>query len=225
MIKNRSRTVRAAVVAGVMALLLGPAAAAQAAVVPVNFNITGGLLGIGAIGLPLPGGGTIAGDWDDVTGDFTGNLTIPSFTVPASDDVPLELTVSITATPLVGTVPPDGAAGTVTTSLTATINALAGVLVCDLGPIDLSLTTTLVELDGVTTLVATATGFTVPAVAATATCALAGTVNDVLGLPTSESSLELTAVLGTEPAPEPTPEPVTPAEVEAAVAATPKFTG
>jgi hypothetical protein len=226
MIKNRSRTVRAAVVAGVMALLLGPAGAAQAAVVPVSFTISGGILGIGAVDIPLPGGGTIAGDWDDVTGDFTGALTIAPFVVPASDDVPLELTVSITATPLVGTVPPDGTVGTVTTELTATINALGGVLVCNVGPIALELSTTLVEEAGVVTLVATDAGFTVPAVVATAACALADTVNGVLGLPTSDSSLELTAVLGGAPAP--TPTPVTPAEVEAevvAAAATPKFTG
>jgi hypothetical protein len=229
MIKNRSRTVRAAVVAGVMALLLGPAAAAQAAVVPVNFNLTGGLLTIGGLPVEIPAtGATLAGDWDNESGDFTGALTIPAFSVDlpaATSGLPLDVTLDVTiaATPVVGTVPPDGAVGSVTTSLTVGVGVALLGLECSLGPVDLELATTLAEIGGEVELLVVGEGFTVP----TAVCSdaqLGGLVNDALGLPTSETSIALAGVLGdiVEPV-----TPVTPEQVEEQIvaAATPKFTG
>lgn len=234
MIKNRSKTVRAAVVAGVMALLLGPAAAAQAAVVPVNFNLTGGLLTIGGLPVEIPAAGaTIAGDWDDESGDFNGALTIPAFSVDlpaATSGLPLDVTLDVTidASPLVGTVPPDGAIGSVTTSLTVGVGVALLGLTCLLGPVDLILDTGLFEDGEDIVLSAGDDGFTVPA-AECSDPALGGLVNDALGLPTSQTGISLLAVLGDSPAPAPTPEPtpVTPeqAEVIVAAAATPKFTG
>lgn len=231
MIKNRSRTVRAAVVAGVMALLLGPAAAAQAAVVPVNFNLTGGILSIGGLPIDIPAAGaSIGGDWDNESGDFNGALTIPAFSVdlPAATSglpVDVSLDVTIDAGPVVGTVPPDGAVGSVTTSLTVGVGVALLGLTCSLGPVDLELATSLAEVGEEIVLTATDAGFTVPA----AVCSdptLGGLVNDALGLPTSETSIELIGVLGEIVTPV---VPVTPEQVEEivaeAVAASPKFTG
>ena len=232
MIKNRSKTVRAAVVAGVMALLLGPAAAAQAAVVPVNFNLTGGLLTIGSLPVEIPAtGATIAGDWDNESGDFTGALTIPGFSVDlpaATSGLPLDvaLAVTIDAGPVVGTVPPDGSVGSVTTSLTVGVGVELLGLTCSLGPVNLTLDTSLAEVGADIVLTVTGSGFTVP-VAVCSDPSLGGLVNDALALPTSETGIELIAVLGDSPAPTPEPTPVTPAEpvVVVAAAATPKFTG
>jgi hypothetical protein len=231
MIKNRSRTVRAAVVAGVMALLLGPAAAAQAAVVPVNFNLTGGLLTIGGLPVEIPAtGATLAGNWDNESGAFDGALTIPAFSVDlpgATSGLPLDVTldVTISAGPVVGTVPPDGAVGSVTTSLTVGVGVALLGLECTLGPVNLSLATSLAEDGADIILTATGAGFTVPA-AVCSDPSLGGLVNDALALPTSETSIELVAVLGDSPAPTPEPTPVTPEEAEVIVAAaTPKFTG
>lgn len=231
MLKNRSRGMRAAVVAGVMALLLGPAAAAQAAVVPVNFNLTGGLLTIAGTPIEIPAAGaSLSGDWDDVSGDFTGALNIPAFQAEVDPGLgfPVVLDVAITATPVVGTVPPDGAVGTVTTALTVNVAvALLGAS-CSLGPVNLSLSTSLAEVGEDIVLTATAAGFTVPGAACTDP-SLDTLVNGALGLPTTESAVELTGVLGEAPAPEPEPEPepVTPEEAEEIVAAqaTPRFTG
>ena len=233
MIKNRSRGMRAAVVAGVMALLLGPAAAAQAAVVPVNFNLTGGVLTIAGTPIEIPAAGaSLGGDWDDESGAFTGSLSIPPFSAEVDPGLgfPVVLDVAISATPVTGTVPPDGAVGTVTTALTVNVAvALLGAS-CSLGPVNLTLSTSLAELEGDIILTATAEGFTVPP----ATCtdpSLDTLVNGALGLPTTETAVELIGVLGDAPAPEPTPEPeptpVTPAEAEEIVAtqATPRFTG
>lgn len=228
---NRSRSLRAAVVAGVMALLLGPAAAAQAAVVPVNFNLTGGTLVVGGLPLEFPtSGASLAGDWDDESGDFSGALTVPTFSidVEAAPGVSVPAVITITATPVVGTVPPDQTVGSVSTSLTVGID-VTGLAVCSLGPIDLTLQTSLAEIDGAITLTATAAGFLIPA----ATCdpaGIAGLVNDTLGLPTESTSVELVGVLGDAPPPAPEPEPVTPEEAEAivvaeAAAAAPRFTG
>lgn len=226
---NRSRSLRAAVVAGVMALLLGPAAAAQAAVVNVNFNITGGELVIGALPVEIPAAGaTLAGTWDDETGAFDGTLNIPAFNVsldPATSGLPIavDLAITITTTPVVGTVPPDGTEGSVTTSLSVNVNVAALTAACDLGPISLELTTTLVEEAGDVILVATATGFQIPA-AVCSNPSFDALVNPALGLPTSETSIGLTGVLGDVVVPPtPEPEPITPAEVEAQ--ATPRFTG
>jgi hypothetical protein len=233
MIKNRSRIVRTAVVAGVMALLLGPAAAAQAALVPVNFNLTGGILTIGDTPIEIPAAGaTLSGDWDNESGDFSGALTIPGFEaeVDAGLGFPITLDVSITATPVTGTVPPDGAVGSVTTALTVNVGVALLGAECSLGPVNLTLATSLAELDGDIILTATQSGFTVPGGSCTDP-SLNDLVNGALGLPTTETSVELIAVLGDapEPGPEPEPEPtpVTPAEAEAivAAAATPKFTG
>lgn len=233
MIKNRSRTVRAAVVAGVMALLLGPAAAAQAAVVPVNFNLTGGILSIGGLPIDIPAAGaSIGGDWDNESGDFTGALTIPGFAVDldaATSGLPLDVSLDVTidAGPVVGTVPPDGAVGSVTTSLTVGVGVALLGLTCSLGPVDLELATSLAEVGEEEEIVLTATdaGFTVP-VAVCSDPTLGGLVNDALGLPTSETSIELIGVLGEIVTPV---VPVTPEQVEEivaeAVAASPKFTG
>jgi hypothetical protein len=227
---NRSRSLRAAVVAGVMALLLGPAAAAQAAVVPVNFNLTGGTLVLGALPVEIPAAGaTLAGDWDDETGDFNGALSIPGFSVELGPDVsglPLTvvLDITISTTPVVGTVPPDSSVGEVTTSLTVGVAVALLSVTCELGPVELALATTLVEEGGEVLLTASAEGFNVPA-AECSDPSIADLVNPALGLPSSETSIILTAVLGEAVPPTPEPEPVTPAEVEAEVAATPRFTG
>lgn len=228
---NRSRSLRAAVVAGVMALLLGPAAAAQAAVVPVNFNLTGGTLVVGSLSLPFPTtGASLSGDWDDETGDFTGTLNVPTFTVPV-EPIPgtvVNANITLSATPVVGTVPPDQTVGSVSTSLTVAV-AVPPLADCSLGPIALELETSLAEVEGAITLTATGAGFTIPA----GTCvpdSFTALVNGALGLPTSATSVELIGVLGEAPPPAPEPEPVTPAEAEEivvaeAVAAAPRFTG
>lgn len=228
MIKNRSRTVRAAVVAGVMALLLGPAAAAQAAVVPVNFNLVEGLLDIGGTAIAIPAAGaTLSGDWDNETGDFNGALVIPAFSteVDAGLGAPITLDVVITATPVVGTVPPDGTDGSVTTALTVNVGVTLLGAACSLGPVNLVLITTLGEdAAGDIILEAFQQGFTIPAAVCTQS-SFDSLVNGALGLPTTSTFIELLAVLGDSPAPEPTPEPTPEPEAEPAVAATPKFTG
>lgn len=226
---NRSRSLRAAVVAGVMALLLGPAAAAQAAVVPVFFSLTGGALTIGELDVEIPtdAGASLSGNWDDESGAFEGSLNIPGFSIelgPEDTGLPLtvELDIAITTGPVTGTVPPDGLVGSVSTSLTVTVGVALLGLTCSLGPVELTLDTVLEELDGDVILTASGAGFSIPA----ATCsdeALAGTVNDALGLPNSETSIVLIGVLGE--APDIDPEPVTPEEVEEIVEARPAFTG
>jgi hypothetical protein len=213
--KTRSRALRGAVVAGVMALLLGPGATAQAAVVPVNFNLTGGSLAIGAFFISLPAAGTLAGDWDDESGAFAGTLTIPNFTqeISAADSpvgLALSLDISIVATPVTGTVPPDETLGLATTSLTVTVGIASLEASCSIGPIVLDEVYT--ELVG-GELIAEARGFTIPAVTESPDCAIASVITDALGLPTTSTILKLNGVLGDPPAA---------AEV---VEAAPRFTG
>jgi len=236
MIKNRSRGMRAAVVAGVMALLLGPAAAAQAAVVAVNFNITEGSLSISGATLPLPGG-NIAGDWDDVTGDFTGTINIPTSTIEDFEvevegigTLSLDIDLSFTEGAVVGTVPPDGSTGSVTTAITVGIFVDAGLLVvdCSLGPVNLTLATVLDAATG--TLTATASDFAIPG----ANCvdpSLNELIDGGLGLPVSSgTALSLTAVLGELPPPTttttvPSGDGGGESGGQGATAATPRFTG
>lgn len=124
--------------------MLGPAAAAQTAVVGVTFKLEEGELTIGVVDFDIPGA-TLAGGYDNESGAITGAFTIPKFPMdtagePPSGPADSKLELTITAGPVTGIVPPDGTKGTVTTSLTVVLDPSLG-KECTVGPINLSLGT------------------------------------------------------------------------------------
>jgi hypothetical protein len=221
MIKTRSWGVRAAVVAGAMALLIG-AGTAQAATQRVYFTLSGGTITLGALGtVDIPASPTSAldGQWDAATGEFSGSLAVDP--IPITDPIPA--TAFLLAGPVTGTVPADGSPGSVSVNLTIRLEALGQVCLLELGALQLE--TLLDANSGI--LLAGNDSFNIPAVGDNGgACSLASTINGLVPLPLQGAALELELTAAepppepTPPAPEPTPEPT-----PEAAPATPAFTG
>jgi hypothetical protein len=225
-----------------MVLLLGPGGIAQAEVVEVEFDLTAALV-LGTIEVAIEGV-TLAGDWDDETGDFEGEVVIPEQVLEVETGLPdpldvVEAAVTFEAGPVVGTVPPDGSEGEVTASVDVSIGIALLALTCSIPTFELALATNLIVDEEAETVdfVALDDAFSV----GEADCGadglgptVTGLLNTEVGLPTDEAylclatDLELCGEIPTPPTPPtppdpdpvpPTPEPVTPAS------ATPAFTG
>ena len=218
MIKTRSWGVRAAVVAGAMALLIG-AGTAQAATQRVYFTLAGGQLTLGTLGtVAIPASTTSAldGQWDADTGEFNGTLAVDP--IPITDPIPA--TAFLIAGPVTGTVPADGTPGSVAVNLTIRLEALSQVCLLELGALQLD-----TVLDASTGVLAASNGsFNIPAVGDNeGACSLASTINGLVPLPLQGASLQLgfvaaepppeptTTTVAPQPEPEPAPAPVKPA--------------
>jgi hypothetical protein len=199
MFSVRGRAGASAVTLGVvMALLVGPAVPTSAAPQPVSFSISGGQLSFAGQTVSLPPGGQLSGTWDEATGAFSGDLVLGRTTLPVDASVAnlgtINLTFDVSATRVTGTVPADGSPGSLASSFTFVISATEPLpLTCDLGPIAFELSASL--SDG--TITASQSGFEVPVLVATPTCGIAQAASSLLGLPSTDSSVELVFVRDT----------------------------
>jgi LPXTG-motif cell wall-anchored protein len=189
---------RALAACGALALTAGVIAGggAQAASVPVTFNITGGTLSIGATSLPFPAGSAFNGTWDNVSGALAGTMTVPAFSVDITDPIPATIGIQVsqvgTAT---GNVNPTTGAATLAVTLNIALNNALLPVGCGIDGVSISLSSSApggAPLNFATGVLGLgATGFAVPGV--NATCgALGPLVDGGLGIPTSTTAIVLT---------------------------------
>jgi len=140
MTKTRSWGARVAAVAGAVALLAGVSTvnAQPADGVDVAFVFApGGTVAIAALGgaleipVPDPNPEVVTGSWSPTTGEFAGSLSSAPLSLsvsllPGGDPVPVS--VSLQSTGVTGTIPPDGAVGSVTIAGLALALSVPGLL-------------------------------------------------------------------------------------------------
>ena len=209
------------------------AAPAGAATSVMNFTMTGSTQFSGQPVQNFPSGSGFSGTVDDTSGAVTnGAFTIPAYDVVVSG-VTIHVTISDTAK-VTGNINPTTGVATLNAHPKVTLFIAAASATCVLGPFTVVLKTSNAGGHAFTgnplkgTL--TANGYTIPAIAATGSCAsLAATINTALGLPTTNthqtSVLTATnqAVTTTTAAPTTTVAPTTTAA--AAVSGNANFTG
>lgn len=221
----RSRSLRAAVVAGVMALLLGSAVPAQAAVVPVFFDLQGGLVSLSGLNeIPVPEDieGSLEGEWDNESGEYVGSF----FVAPLALELANGFTASLSTGVITGTIPPDGSVGALIVPLTITV------VIPDIAECDVSLGNTVLDAqlteEGNLLLSGDFVAQT-PTETLSCNAGIISILSGFLDFPAA-GSMDLTFVPGEPPAPgpgpgpEPGPGPV-PSPEAVVEAATPKFTG
>jgi hypothetical protein len=198
---HRSIRVMAAALGVLATLVVLPAPTTGAAPQPVTFTIAGGQISFAGQTVNLPGGGKLTGTWDEVTGEFSGDVTIGRTTLPVDASLAnlgtINLTIDVSATRVSGTVPADGSPGSLASTFSFVVSAVEPLpLTCDLGPIAFQLTATL--SDG--TITASQSGFEVPVLPASPTCGIAQAASGLLGLPSTASAVELVFTLDGSPA-------------------------
>jgi hypothetical protein len=232
-------------VAIVAAVVLFTTTSAQAAIQNLEFVNTGGSVTIGslpALTLPVPGGG-IAGEWDDVSGDFEGLTTFNPITIPANPPtIPVDVVVSLNADGdpnVTGTIDPATGEAALTAAMVLSLNIPALGITCASPSFDVSFTTDPPDgapfeplpFDDTTTYTMGLVGaLTVPAFAASACGAgnegIATLINQTLGTP-AEGGVVLPMERGSvPPPPSTTTTTAAPTTTAAAGPATqPRFTG
>jgi hypothetical protein len=190
--RRRIGSVLASTVLVASAFALSGAQPASAAPVTVKYRLSG-TMAIAGTELPLPDNATWTGRVDRAKGTITnGKSTIPDIVIPPTESLPVAVTVRIS----------DAAAstGTVNSKGVVTLNVrykaeLIG-LGCTINPIAVSLSSAGgVNLDkGNSFAILAATGFNVPAMPVTDACssAIADPANATLGLPTTDTAIQLT---------------------------------
>lgn len=190
--RRRIGSVLASSVLVASAFALSGAQPASAAPVTVTYRLSG-TMAIAGTELPLPDNATWTGRIDRAQGTITnGKSTIPDIVIPATESLPLEVTVRIS----------DAAASTGTVSSTGVVSLnvrykaeLVGIG-CTINPIAVTLSSAGgVNLDkGNSFAVLSATGFNVPAMPITSTCldVIADPANATLGLPSTDTAIQLT---------------------------------
>jgi hypothetical protein len=226
--KTRTRALRGAVVAGVMALLMAPVAAVQAAPAPVFFVLTGGSVAVDGLGDPAPippGSASVGGNWDADTGAFTdGVLSVDPIVIEVLPGVNAEIILESGA--VTGTIPADGSPATVNVAnagLRVKVALLGADCTLNLGTLALS---GALDASGDPVTLSLGGEFEVtspPAVTDTCTADTIALLGNYLTFPL-QVALLLDFEAGEAPAPEPEEEVVVEAEVEV-VEAAPKFTG
>lgn len=191
---TRKRIIAAAGAALLGVATIAAAGTANAASVPVNFQVTGGSLTIGAETLDFPSGASFSGTWDDETGALSGTLDVPAFTLEVEvgeDTLPVGISI-VQVGDATGNVNPETGAATLSVTLNVVLDL--GVPGCGINGITIGLSSAgnggaPLDFDtGVMTLVGSE--FEVPA---TSNCGvLAAAIDPVLGLPTVETAISIT---------------------------------
>lgn len=226
----RSRRPSTALAVGTAVLLAFAVAApgAGAATEHQTYALAGSIVIGPPPALTLPAGATFTATVDTTTGAVTnGHVSIPTFDRGAVSGPQADITIT-DAAPATGTLNPTTGVATLTSSFLVSLSIPSLSSVCTLGPLAVVLSTTggspITGTPPTGSL--TATGFTVPAVAPSATCSAqnATLVNGFLGLPTSETSMTLRVRL-TAATPVTTTTTAVPAPPAAPTPAQPAFTG
>lgn len=197
--KTRKSILAAVGAAALGAATIAAAGMANAAPVPVTFQVTGGSLSIGTETLPFPDGSSFSGTWDDETGALSGNLTVPQFSIDITDPLPLTIGIQISQVgAATGNISPETGAGTL--NITLNVSLLNDLLPagCGIQGITLSLSTSAAggsPLNFETGALALGgSEFEVPAASGCGELAgidLDEAVSGALGLPTNETSVVL----------------------------------
>lgn len=177
----------------VLAFVAAPVAPSGAAPEPVTFIASGGQITFAGQSVAIPPGGLLSGEWDAATGAFNGSLGVGVLNLPVDASIAnlgiINLTFDVRPGPVTGTIPADGSPGTLSSDFTVVISGTVPLeFNCTLGPVSFNLATTL-SGDNIT---ASEAGFTVPVLAVTETCGVASVASGLLGLPSTDSSAELT---------------------------------
>lgn len=196
LISHPFRVAAALVVAA--AFVLVPGSPGSAAPSTVSLNIDAGAMTVNGTVIDFieNPAAMLSGTYDPATGDFTGTLAIPSF--GQTDETSLgdgfSLSFADTSAPVTGTIPQTGS-GTIGTvgfnvavGLTGPTYTVSG---CSVVIAPMAFTTTFDAEAGSLTL--TSTGFTIPEVTCTDGASDEGTVNAVLAIPTTLTSLVLSS--------------------------------
>jgi hypothetical protein len=232
-------------VAIVATVLLFTATSAQAAIQNLEFVNTGGTVTIGALPpltLPVPGGG-IAGEWDDVSGDFEGVTTFNPINIPANPPtVPVDVVVNLNADGdpnVTGTIDPTTGDASLTAEMVLVIEIPSLSITCTSPGFDVEFSTEggsafePLPFDDTSTYTIGLEGvFTIPEFPSTA-CGtgnegIVPVLNMTLGTP-AEGGITLPLERGTVPPPPPTTSttaaPTTSTTAASQPATQPRFTG
>jgi len=178
-----------------------PGSASSAAPTTVSVPITGAVMTVNGTPTTFPAsaGAALAGTYDPTTGAFSGTLSLPGLgqtgTTSASEGFALNF-APLTA-PVTGTIPQDGSAGlivmtsgswTVDVGLTGPTYTLSG---CTVSIAAMSLTATFDA--AAKTLSLTSSGYSIPNPTCTGGSSDESTVELVLGIPTSLTSLVMSS--------------------------------
>lgn len=196
LISHPFRLAAALVVAAAFVLVPGSPAASTPTTVSVNVNAGAMTVNGTVIDFAENPAALLNGTYDPATGAFSGTLAIPSFgqTDDTSVGEGFALSFADTSAPVTGTIPQTGSGTLGTVGFTVGVDLIGPsdiISGCSVVIAPMSFTTTFDATAGTLTL--TSTGFTIPGVTCTGGAGDEGTVNAVLAIPTTLTSLVLSS--------------------------------
>lgn len=189
------RLAAALVVAASFVLL--PSSPGSAAPTSVSVPVSGAVLTVNGtdISFPAAPGAGLTGTYDPATGAFSGNLSLPALgqTGTTSLGAGFALTFAPVDAVVTGTIPQTGSGtlGTVGWTVGVGLTSPSTISGCTVVIDPMTFTTTFDPTEG--TLALTSTGFSIPAVSCTGGTFDEDTVNAVLAIPTTSTSLVLSS--------------------------------